>query len=259
MKVRKIKYLTGTALAALLLQSCTGIFNGIYDEPSDEPIPSVAGKLYIDASDWGKWYYIDLKEVVANIADNEDYDSNQAWLTYDIPMEEIAHPDGKDGIYTYWYDVFGAGISVNEFRSYMPTAQQEEPEHWTIAVHRNNVRTNGCMVAPTDFKTFDDIPVDRSFICALEFEADKWSENMVWCDQSKMLLGLIGSQGININYALSSWLEISIPPIPPAFTMNGNVFILRMDDGTYAAIRLEDYQSPSGVKCCLTINYRYPI
>ena len=43
----------------------------------------------------------------------------------------------------YWFDVFGEGIKKNTFSYYTPTEGQEEPEEWTLAVHRNNVRTNG--------------------------------------------------------------------------------------------------------------------
>lgn len=250
---------TGAAIAALLLQSCTGILDSIYDEPVDPEINTVAGQLYVDASDWGKWYYIDLVNVAAEVAADDQYNANAAWQAFDIPMAEISNPDTRNGIYTYWYDVFGEGISVNEFRSFMPTAAQDEPESWTFAVHRNNVRTNGCTVAVTEFTDIDQLPESREYLDRLIYEADRWSENEVWCEQSRMLLGLIGCQGIEISPALSSWLSVSIPPIPPAFELNNKVFVLKLTDGTYGALQLANYQSSLGVKCCLTINYRYPI
>ena len=51
---------------------------------------------------------------------------------------------------------------------------------------------------------------------------------------------------------------MKIPPMPPAFSLNNHVFILRLKDGTYAALQLENYQSSTGKKCWLTINYKYP-
>ena len=51
---------------------------------------------------------------------------------------------------------------------------------------------------------------------------------------------------------------MKIPPMPPSFSLNNHVFILRLKDGTYAAIQLENYLSPKGVKCWMTINYKYP-
>lgn len=245
--------------AAMSLQSCTGILAGVYDEPTEDSKNTVAGQLYIDASQWEKWHYIDLKEVADSVALNPDYNANEHWMSYDIPMTEIDDPNTRTGIYTYWYDVFGAGISVNEFRSFYPTKAQEEPQKWTIAIHRNNVRTNGCAAATTNFKSFDELPEDRSFLSALRFEEDTWNEKDVWCEQSRMLLGLIGNQGITINNVLSSWLKVDIPPIPPAFTLNDAVFVVKLPDGTYGALQLVNYQSSTGTKCCLTINYRYPI
>lgn len=72
-----------------------------------------------------------------------------------------------------------------------------------------------------------------------------------------MLNGLIGNQGIEINPVLSSWLTVSIPPIPPVFTLNNHVFIVRFSDGTHAALQLENYLSATGTKCCLAINIRF--
>lgn len=251
--------LLGAVWSVIALQSCTGILSSVYDEPDEEQRRSVAGQLYLDASDWTEWHYIDVPALTEALAADPEYDVDSAWNTYSIPMEETPNDNHEWGIYTYWYDVFGAGISVYEFRSFYPTAAQPEPDNWTIAIHRNNVRTNGCKVAATNFKSFDEIPADKTFLNALIFEADEWSETDVWCEQSQMLLGLIGNQGININPVLSSWLKVDIPPIPPAFTLNSNVFVLQLPDNTYAALQLENYQSSTGTKCVLTINYKYPL
>lgn len=247
------------AFPALMLGSCTGILESVYDQPEDPSANTIGGQLYIDASDWGKWYYIDLPGIAAEYLADSTFDANSAWVCRDIPMAEIDDPDTRNGIYTYWYDVFGAGISVSEFRSFMPTSAQEEPHQWTIAVHRNNVRTNGCAVSMTNLDDINSLPDSRDYLENLIYEHDSWSENQVWCEQSRMLLGLIGNQGININHVLSSWLNINIPPMPPAFTLCSKVFIIKLPDNTYGALQLENYQSPTGTKCCLTINYRYPL
>lgn len=245
MNASQLRY-AGTAFLLIIMSGCTGIFDSVYDESPEAPATR-AGQLYVDASDWGKWYSINL------------LDAESEWECRDIPTKESTETVEGSGIYTYWYDVFRAGISVNEFRSYTPAALQSEPKEWTIAVHRNNVRTNGCRVAATLYQSMDEIPSDKSFIHNLSFVADEWTENEVWCEQSKMLLGLIGCQGIAINRVLSTWLTIEIPPMPPAFSLNSDVFILELPDKTYAALQLENYQNPTGVKCCLSINYRYPL
>jgi hypothetical protein len=250
-------------LTVLVLTSCEGIFQGIYDDgPTEQQQPSVApknateGKLYVDASDWTKWHYIDLKAAIADT----DSTSTTEWTVFDIPTQAVTGQDSRAGIYNYWYDVFGLGISNHEFRSFTPTAPQPEPPSWTIAVHRNNVRTNGGAVIETDFSSIAHLPDDiSSIVQGKTFAEDEWDELNVWTVQSQMLSGIIGNQGININKQLSSWLRVDIPPMPPVFTLNNHVFILRLADGTYAALQLENYQSQKGVKCYLTINYKYPL
>lgn len=258
---KKILYISYIALVGviMLLQSCSGIFSGVYDDVDEELDSPVAGQLYIDASDWRTWHYIDIPTVASIVDKDPAYNVNTLWRHYDIPMNRVDDRDSKIGIYSYWYDVFGTGMSTREFKSFTPTAAQTDPADWTIAVHRNNVRTNGCVAAATDFNSMDEIPEDSDFFESLQFEGDEWTETAVWCEQSQMLSGIIGSQGIAINQVLSSWLTIEIPPMPPAFEHNPRVFIIRLDDGSYGALQLENYQSVKGTKCCLTINYRYPL
>ncbi|MCM1369182.1 MAG: HmuY family protein [Candidatus Amulumruptor caecigallinarius] len=259
MRIFRLTYVIVLILSAALLQSCEGGFGFVYDNPPDDETNTVAGKLFVDASDWGKWYYMDLQALARSVEANPDTNGNDLWVATDIPMSEIPNPEGKAGIYTYWYDVFGQGISRYEFVSYFPTLPQSEPQKWTFAVHRNNVRTNGCTVAATEFHDIDELPANRDYLASLQFRGDNWNETDVWCVQDKMLAGYIGNQGIYVNPVLSSWLAVSIPPIPPAFDINTQVFVIHLPDDTYGALQLENYQSATGVKCCLTINYRYPL
>lgn len=254
-----ITRLFAAVCATTVLTACNGLFDGVYDEPEDKV--TVAGQLYIDASSWLDWYYIDLNAVAEAVKADPAYNPSEAWVRSHIPTQQWDEaPAGtKTGIYTYWYDVFGEGIGKHEFRSFYPTEAQPEPESWTFAVHRNNVRTNGGAVAATTLTSLDQLPDDPAELAKLTFTPDKFNQTDVWTIQTQMLLGLIGNQGIEVNDVLSSWLKMSIPPVPPAFSMDGRVFVLRLADGTYAGLQLLDYQSTTGVKCCLTINYRYPL
>lgn len=246
--------------AVMSLTGCRGIFSGIYDEPPIDDNQTVAsGELYIDASSWSEWHFIDLDSVAARTENDPLYNPSSAWQTFPIPVEQTDRAEGKAGIYTYWYDVFGEGISKREFRDFYPTAPQKMPESWTFAVHRNNVMTNGCSVARTEFDSFDQLPEDTFELNSLTYTRDEWNESDVWVIQDRMLLGLIGCQGIEINEALSSWLAVEIPPIPPAFTLSSKVFILKTPEGELAALQLKNYQSAAGTKCVLSINYRYPL
>ena len=248
------KLLTFTQFTLLLssLSACHGILDDLYDKPSDDVVLK-EGQLYVDASSWTDWYYLDLTDV------------KKEFVRKEIPTEAVdaqhyASPplSGTGGLYTYWYDVFGEGLSKHEFRSFTSTETQADPESWHIAVHRNNVRTNGGAVYETSYTSMDDLPESSEAFADATFTEDEWNELDVWTVQTQMLQGLIGNQGIPINPVLSSWLKVSLPPIPPTFTLNNHVFIVHFKDGTYAALQLENYQSPSGTKCCLTINYKYP-
>ncbi len=254
--------------ALMMLSACSGLFEGIYDEAANDPDSStevhtdsthtvISGSIYIDASSWTDWYYIDFRAMADSAAAGNT--TVQTFEPYPIPTTQATAADGKTGIYTYWYDVFGKGISVNEYRSYMGTDPQPEPDEWSFAVHRNNVRTNEGAAYETTLTDISLLDMDHEALGKLPFTADEWSENIVWTVQDQMLNCLIGSQGININYVLSSWLHVDLPPIPPAFTHNNHVFILKMKDGCYAAVQLENYQNQIGKKCCLTIKYKYPL
>jgi len=246
------KLLTLVTFALLLssLSACHGILDELYDKPSDE-VTLKEGQLYVDASSWTDWYYIDLA------------DAKKGFVREEIPQEgdqqSMNPPSSKaEGLYTYWYDVFGEGLSKHEFRCFTPTEKQPEPESWHIAVHRNNVRTNGGAVYETSYTSINDLPESSEAFADATFTEDEWNELDVWTVQAQMLQGLIGNQGIKINPVLSSWLKVSLPPVPPVFTLNNHVFIVRFEDDTYAALQLENYQNTAGVKCHLIINYKYP-
>lgn len=247
------------------MTGCEGAFDWVYDEvPPDNAVEAVEGQFYFDASDWKKWYYLDLPAAAHAVKTDSLHNVAGNLVAMDIPFQATGEEETergshqRSGQYMYYFDVFGEGLSKNHFSSFTPTAEQEEPESWTIAIHRNNVRTNGCGVFRT---TLMDINLLTIEMCrsVTEWQEDEWSENEVWDDQSRMLSCYVPSQGIKINRTLSSWLTMKIPPIPPVFTMNSSVMILRLPDGTYGALQLVDYLSASNKKCCLTIKYKYPI
>lgn len=232
-----------------LLCGCEGVFGWVYDEP--EPVVPAEGQILVDATSWTDWYYIRLDEASCSAA-------------YPIPAPTgdatTVPPDSHlPGRYLYWFDVWDKGLSHNAFREFVPIGVQPEPEVWDIAVHRNNVRTNGGAVCETTYTDIDDARLTAAACATMTFTPDSWSENEVWCSQDKMLQSLVPSQGIMTNKVLSGWLSIAIPPVPPSFSHNNHVFVLRFSDGSYAALQLADYLSPTGVKCYLTINYRYPL
>ena len=259
------------ALAAyliLLTTSCTGLFSSVYDEAkgTDSPLDKES-QIYIDATSWQNWYYIsfDSLEMLREQGDMTKLKYAQTHFTpYPIPMDPTGektttHPaKGTTGLYTYWYDVFGQGLSVNEYRAFTPTAPQSEPGQWDIAIHYADARTNGGAVLRTSYTSLDDLPASSADFSGMAFTPDEWSENNVWADQSEELNKLLGCQGIKINKVLSSWLEVEIKAIPPTFTLDSHVYLIRLKSGRYVAVQLQNYLSPDGGKGFLTINYKYP-
>lgn len=263
----------------VLLSACNGVMDGIYDEAPQ----AAEGEIYVDATSWTEWHYIKFavssQELITSCHSSSsealrraelgaqftatspnDQATNSQISTYDIPTTPTAEFDADGtGIYNYWYDVFGEGISKRELRSSYPTERQPEPEEWDIAVHRNNVRTNGGAVYQTNITDINAIGSSTSY-ATLPFVEDEWNETDVWTVNSQMLSGVVGNQRIKINTELSKWLTMEIPPMPPTFVYNGNVFIVRLKDGTYAALRLKSYKTPNtNANCGLTIEYRYPL
>ncbi len=260
--IAKTSQLLVTSMLAISLSACTGLFDGIYDSPDKAP-KIKPNQLAIDASDWHNWHYIDFDslQMLAEAGDaNALLHARTHFTPYPIPLtKDETQTDNQTGIYTYWFDVFGKGISNNRKEGFMPTAKQAEPPSWSIAIHRDNVRTNGGAVLETNYTSMDQLPQNSAQFTGATFKADEWSENEVWADQSQMLNSLIGCQGININRTLSSWLRLEIPPMPPAFKHNNHVFIVKLNNGKCVALQLESYINPAtGTKCFLTINYRYP-
>lgn len=245
-----------------LLQGCQGILAGIYDEPDVRTVAVSKNQLYIDASDWTQWHYIDLHELNEGNGFNESPDMSSPWKTFSIPIPSVEKSKPafrQPGIYTYRFDIFGTGFSSSEYIDFTASECQPEPERWTIAVHRHNVRTKGCGVYETPYTSLADIPEEKGWLDSLNYQEDEWNQTDVWTVQDRMLSGIIGNQGIFINRTLSNWLNIAVPPMPPQFSLNNHVFILKLPDDSHAALQLVEYIGADGTKCCLTINYRYPL
>lgn len=256
-----------------MLCGCNGIDFGVYDDnagngntPNIEQT-TVTGELYIDASNWKEWHYIDLHAIHDQILN--DGSIQETFPAYPIPLTATDNWDGKSGLFYYWYDIFGQGLQNNRksddsfYQKYgvsdIHTDPQQEPEAWDIAIHRGDVRTNGGAAFMTSLQ--DIALVESKDAYASEtFTEDSWNETDVWVVQDYLISQNVGNQAIAINPVLSSWLKLRIPPFPPTYTYNGNVFIVKLKDGKYAALRLKDYvNKDTGVKCCMTIEFKYPL
>ncbi len=202
--------------AMLSLSACNGIFGFLYDDPDkqvkneygfiSEDANTHSGRIYIDATSYTDWQYIDLhnKEVVK------------------APVDSL------------------------------------EPAKWDFAVHRYDAKTNGGAVLESSAADFDVLPgLDQ--IAAAEFVADEWTTDRIAVDMSQMMDGIILYAESDYNPCLSRWLAVNTTSMPPVYTLSGKIYILRLADGTYAALRLSNFMDNHSIKGFMTIDYLYPI
>ena len=261
----------------MIQTGCEGILSNIYDEPTERGTDivtrddTISGTLYVEANAWEAWYYVDLhaiREAVRRSHTGEAFDSACLHFEpYAVPRTLTGAWDGQSAIYTYMFRVLtGSGLDDNELLATEPTDAQPAPPTWDLAIHRNNVRTNGGSALETPYSSLSALPSTAQVLLDqlakagrdTTFTGDVWVETDVWVDQSTMLQETIPCQGIEVNEVLSRWTTMVIPPMPPSFRHNGNVFLLRMTDGSVAALRCANYISERNVKCCFTIEYIYP-
>ena len=200
----------------LSLSACNGIFAGIYDAPLPEEShtygfisvedKTLTGRIYIDATDYGEWHYIDLH--------------NRTLTT--LPVDD------------------------------------DPPSDWDLAIHRYDAKTNSGAVAKSGSASFDALPVPGS-IPPQAFVGDEWSSDRITVDMSQMMDGIIVYAEDWYNPCLSGWLDVDTSTMPPIYTLSGEIYLLRLKDGSCAAIRLSNFMNDAAVKGYMTIDYLYPV
>lgn len=228
-----LKY-TLAILTVIMLPGCEGILGGIYDEAESDKafeegfhqgVSPNRYTLQINATNYDEWIYIDLH--------------GKSIQRFPIPHELNEQWDGISGL-TYQ---LVEGTRYTELSS-INTDSQKQPMDWDFAIHHFDVKTNNGEVA----KMGDDI-----------FHADEWSDNQVIVDMREMMGMKIGYQRSFVNKTLSSWVTMDISSPPPVYKTSGDTYILKMQDGSKAQLRLESYISSRGTKGYLTIDIVYPL
>lgn len=213
---QKIIFLLTGVIAMLSLSACNGIFEDIYDEPLAEEkneygfifvdSKTNTGRIYIDATDYTKWHYIDLhcKEVTTK------------------------------------------------------SVEEPSPTNWDFAIHRYDAKTNGGAVVESNATDIMAVP-NISTIPEGVYVVDEWTTDKITIDMSQMMDGVILYAEDYYNPCLSKWLNVDTSTMPPIYTLSGKVYILRLSDGTYAALRLTNFMNDAAVKGFMTIDYLYPV
>ncbi|WP_073210730.1 HmuY family protein [Xylanibacter ruminicola] len=134
------------------------------------------------------------------------------------------------------------------------------PAEWDIAHHRYDVKTNGATVMMTPYHSIKELenagmPQEGTWV------EDEESEQCITVDMSHMMEGYLTYAPGHKNLEIGKWVEVDTSTMPPIYAMNDNVMLLRLNDGTYAAIQLANFMSNDSyqIKGWMTVNYKYPI
>lgn len=132
------------------------------------------------------------------------------------------------------------------------------PETWDFAVHRYDAKTNGAAVWESSSGTFEALPAPGT-LAGEPWTADEWTTDRITTDMSQMMAGIIRHAEDYWNPCLSRWLDVNTSTMPPVYTLSGKVYLLRLADGTFAALRLVNFMNDAAVKGYMTIDYLYPV
>ena len=134
------------------------------------------------------------------------------------------------------------------------------PAEWDIAQHRYDVKTNGAAVMMTPYHSIKELEA-AGLPDEGEWVEDEESEQCITVDMSHMMEGYLTYAPGHKNKELGKWVEVDTSNMPPNYTMHDNVMLLRLKDGTYAAIQLANFMSTDSyqVKGWMTVNYKYPM
>ena len=132
------------------------------------------------------------------------------------------------------------------------------PETWDFAVHRYDTKTNGGTVLESQAGSFDALTVPES-VSGEQWTADEWTTDRITVDMSQMMDGIILYAEDYWNPCLSRWLDVDTSTMPPIYTLSGKIYLLRLKDGTFAALRLANFMNDAAVKGYMTIDYLYPV
>ncbi len=132
------------------------------------------------------------------------------------------------------------------------------PASWDFAIHRYDAKTNGGAVAESAAEGFGTLPAAGS-VPEDSFVADEWTTDKITVDMSQMIDGVVLYAEDYYNPCLSKWLDVDTSTMPPIYTLSGKIYLLRLSDGTCAALRLANFMDDTAVKGFMTIDYLYPV
>lgn len=137
--------------------------------------------------------------------------------------------------------------------------ESEIPDNWDFAIHRYDIKTNGGAGYQTTYTSIDEFKATGKLPKAEDFVTDEWTTDKIAIDMSGMMEGKIKYAASYRNSILSKWLDVNISTMPPVYTMSNQVFLIRLKDHTYAAIRFTNYMNARGIKGYIDFDFQYPL
>ncbi len=126
--------------------------------------------------------------------------------------------------------------------------ESQIPDKWDFAIHRYDIKTNEGATYKTTYTSIDEFKATGKLPKAEDFVEDEWTTDKIAIDMSGMMDGNIIYTESYRNAVLSSWLDVNTATMPPVYTMSNQVFLIRLKDNTYAAIRFTNYMNARGIK-----------
>ncbi len=187
------------------------------------------------------------------------YDDISLIPTDDVSDTSFSYIDATD--YTAW-------VYINLADGTLTTLYYDDteniPEEWTFALHRYDCKTNGGGVCETSFTSIDDfLSAIASGALSLpddgQFTADTDEEIII--DVSHMVEGALVYAAARVNKTLSRWLDVDLVTMPPIYTQSGRVYLLRLADESFAAVRFTGFSNPYyyDAKGYISFDYVYPV
>ncbi|MCD8297299.1 MAG: HmuY family protein [Prevotella sp.] len=138
------------------------------------------------------------------------------------------------------------------------------PEEWTFALHRYDCKTNGGSVMETTYTSLDDLQTaihGGVFTEPEETEMVSDTRGQIIIDMSHMLDLYIIYDDDSLNTEMTKWLDVNISYMPPIYTPSNKVYLLRLNDGRYVAVRFTGFSNPYyyDTKGYISFDYLYPV
>lgn len=137
------------------------------------------------------------------------------------------------------------------------------PDKWDMALHRYDVKTNDGKTLETRYEQIDSLLADiagSKYVLPETAAMVADVADSVTVDMSTMMTdGLIKRTASMVNKEIGKWLNVNTSTMPPVYTPSNKVYLLRLADGRYVAVRFTEFANPNmhNIKGYISFEFRY--